>query len=369
MAEDPTEPAAPAQTTPDQPINGCGEVNQPPAAAPTSPPAQVDAPTVERPVVRPRSAPSRNFQSPAAPSRIGQLLSGRHRGGEPDATEEPVVEPLVVRPRAEGPVPVPMAVAPAAAVVTASAQPNRPTDTVEISVTGPTADSVPVGPQQVPTAQVETGADALQKTKPVHQAQPLEPAESTDFANRIRLIARKYGWLAAAGGLAVVVMLCSAPLISQAGLTWNPAAPAPVSTAVPTQAPSAPAAAPTTAIPLAAATATSAPTPHRSTGTVEKRSTEKSGAPAVPSGPVLLGPADNAGLVRMLRDYCTAHYGIADAQLRQGTGQAENNWECRVRGKNPLIDMNVACRDKYGSTAFASYTNRNDALSWRCYQR
>ncbi|WP_173153522.1 hypothetical protein [Phytohabitans suffuscus] len=75
------------------------------------------------------------------------------------------------------------------------------------------------------------------------------------------------------------------------------------------------------------------------------------------------------GLWQMLREYCERTYRTNEAQLRHGTGQAENNWECRRRGEDPLIDMNAACRGRYGSAAFAQFSNRDDAFSWHCFRR
>jgi hypothetical protein len=197
-----------------------------------------------------------------------------------------------------------------------------------------------------------------------------------------RRLGREYGWLLAAVGLGALVLVCSIPFVSGAGPTWSTADQLDAPAQVAPPAGSAPAFVPEADGPQtsAAPTATAAsPSPSRSKAGAQRRPavrtspTRSRAAPpagAAPKAPVALGPDGGPmGLWQMLREYCEDRYDTWEAQLRHGTGQAENNWECRRHGENPLIDMHAACRGRYGSVAFAQFANRNDAFSWHCYRR
>lgn len=194
----------------------------------------------------------------------------------------------------------------------------------------------------------------------------------------VRRFTREYGWLLAAAGLGVLVLLCSVPFVTGTSMNWTSgdpfAAPPPVSPSAggaSSPVPDEPAGPPTSAAP--ATTPTPSPTPSktrrpaRTTPPAAPRTTAPAGA--APRAPTALGPDGGpVGLWQMLREYCQRTYGTNEAQLRHGTGQAENNWECRRPGPDALIDMNAACRGRYGSGAFAQFSDRNDAFSWRCYR-
>ncbi|BCB83286.1 hypothetical protein Psuf_005990 [Phytohabitans suffuscus] len=123
------------------------------------------------------------------------------------------------------------------------------------------------------------------------------------------------------------------------------------------------------ALPTPSSSATGRRPAVRTTAPAAPRTTAAPAA-AAPKAPVALGPEGGpVGLWQMLREYCERTYRTNEAQLRHGTGQAENNWECRRRGEDPLIDMNAACRGRYGSAAFAQFSNRDDAFSWHCFRR
>jgi hypothetical protein len=199
----------------------------------------------------------------------------------------------------------------------------------------------------------------------------------------VRRLGREYGWLLAAVGLGALVLVCSVPFVTGRAMSWSSGDPlaAPVRVAPPAgsatgDVPEESAGPPTSAAP----TATAAPSPTPSKAGTQRRPAARtsSAAPprttppaaAVPKAPVALGPDGGAmGLWQMLRDYCQRTYSTPEAQLRYGTGQAENNWECRRPGQNPLIDMNAACRGRYGSAAFAQFASRTDAFSWHCFRR
>jgi hypothetical protein len=194
----------------------------------------------------------------------------------------------------------------------------------------------------------------------------------------VRRLGREYGWLLAAVGLAALVLVCSVPFVTGVGMSWNspdpfaaPAEIAPPEASTTATTPEESAAAPSlTPSPSGSKAAAQRRPASRTTSPTPRRTTAAPAAPAAPRAAVALGPdGGGMGLWQMLRGYCEATYQTNEAQLRYGTAQAEDNWECRRRGGNPLIDMNAACRRVYGSVAFAQYSNRNDAFSWHCYRR
>ncbi|MFC0531993.1 hypothetical protein [Phytohabitans kaempferiae] len=214
---------------------------------------------------------------------------------------------------------------------------------------------------------------------------PPGPARPSHAGAVVKRLSREYGWLIAAVGLGALVLLCSVPFVSGSGLTWNSADPLAAPVDVPRPAGSAPAfvpppdAPPTSAAPTATAT-TPAPSPSvaattrrpavRTSGPTPPPPTTAAPSPAPPRAPVALGPDGGwLGLWQMLREYCDRQYRTREAQLRHGTGRAENNWECRREGADdPLIDMSAACKLRYGGVAFAQFSDRDDAFSWRCYR-
>lgn len=213
-----------------------------------------------------------------------------------------------------------------------------------------------------------------------------DPASLTDPLDGLRMWARQYGWLPAVGGVAAVVLLCSAPFVSGHGLLWNPAPPADSAPAWPIR-PTPAADTPTpdsrsTAdpTPLTRSAAPQAPLPRPTAA--RPRSTPAGADPTGPAQPpvqppvqpsaepMLLGPADGEELSAILDGYCGDRYGRwSTASLRDWQGPAENNWECRRRGDDPLIDVTEACVDRYGAGTFARPSNSADPWSWRCYRR
>lgn len=204
-------------------------------------------------------------------------------------------------------------------------------------------------------------ADRVAPPNAVDPQPPAAPAAPLPPLATLRRLTRQYGWLAAAGAFAVLVLVGSAPFASGPPPTWEPAEPAAAKPAT-TPAPDEPTAPPATQTP-SGPPATPSPAASRTTAnpSVVRTTPRRS--------PVLLGPATTSALYDMLRNYCVAQYGSRDAQLRTGTSPAEGNWECQVPRENPLIDMTAACRGTYGNTAFAAYLDQNDAFSWRCYRR
>lgn len=195
----------------------------------------------------------------------------------------------------------------------------------------------------------------------------------------VRRLGREYGWLLAAVGLGALVLVCSVPFVSGRGMSWSsgdplaaPVSVAPAAGSATSGVPKESAGPPTSAAPTA--TRSPSPTPRkadrsrRPAARTSPRTTPP--ATAAPEAPVALGPDGGAmGLWQMLREHCQRSYSTPEAQLRYGTGQAEDNWECRRPGQNPLIDMDAACRGRYGSAAFARFASRTDAFSWHCFRR
>jgi hypothetical protein len=171
---------------------------------------------------------------------------------------------------------------------------------------------------------------------------------------------REHAWLLTVAGVAVVVLVCARVIINGAEPAWIAGAPV-AATPVPT----APA---TTTAPLTAAPAAN-PTPTaRRTARPPRKPPARPRTPRPTPSPVLLGPDNEVGLWLLLRRYCAEVQGAREARLRSGFSPAEDNWECRGRGDQQLIDMTAACRHAYGSGAFARYGDADSALSWRCYR-
>ncbi|MFD0743044.1 hypothetical protein ACFQ1L_15580 [Phytohabitans flavus] len=204
----------------------------------------------------------------------------------------------------------------------------------------------------------------------------------------VRRLGREYGWVAAAVGLGALVLICSVPFVTGVGTNWisgDPfAAPprvAPTAGSTPSPVQEEAAGPPTSAAPTATpspsrtpAEAGTQPRPATRTTTTAPPAPRTTAPPpaAAPKAPVALGPEGGAmGLWQMLRDRCRSLHRDADARLRNWTGPAENNWECKRQGsqRSELIDMQAACRSKYGSVAFAQFSNGRDAFSWHCFKR
>ncbi|MEJ3745906.1 hypothetical protein WEI85_21765 [Actinomycetes bacterium KLBMP 9797] len=193
----------------------------------------------------------------------------------------------------------------------------------------------------------------------------------------LRRIAHEYGWLAAAGGLALVVLLCSARFVAGTGLTWNSAAPVAV-TSADVAGPEMPA---TTTPPTTAGTPTAAPpsaspsppkpAPSRTTRkpAPERTATTTRPAPSTqpaPSTPTLLGPNDDDGRWRMTDRYCKR---MGQEWYSQPGQRGDGNWYCVAWNRTPArVDMDTACRITYGTGAFAQASNSRDPQSWRCYR-
>ncbi|MEU9739728.1 hypothetical protein AB0E12_11115 [Micromonospora chersina] len=207
------------------------------------------------------------------------------------------------------------------------------------------------------------------------------PIRHREFDPRPRPAGRRR-WLIAVGGLALGLMLCAVtamwavsdqppenevplsiatnpPDASEQPLTLSetPSA-APSSAAPPESSPTpgrtrsvAPSATPS-GTPAATPSATASPTRPATTPT-QTRS----------AGPILLGPSSGDGVANMVQGYCDRRVAGSSATPRNDGG-----WQCARLLVASAVDMDVACRDTYGSDAYARTSDSGDPYAWRCYR-
>ncbi|MFG2053139.1 hypothetical protein ACGFI9_03825 [Micromonospora sp. NPDC048930] len=186
-------------------------------------------------------------------------------------------------------------------------------------------------------------------------------------------------WLIAAGGLALGALLCALAVGWWSGRP--PAAGLPVSAATappdpsgePVILPEAPSAPPASAAPSTTPSATPSVTPSATpsaspsvtpSATPTPTPTTKKATPTpTPSpSPALLGPSTSRGVTNMVQRYCDRHTG--------GSADPRNDgrWQCTSLLSASIVDMTVACRDTYGSGAYARTATPDDPYAWRCYR-
>lgn len=178
-------------------------------------------------------------------------------------------------------------------------------------------------------------------------------AQVDSGTNGRRSVRRRTWWLV--GATVLGSLLCVQPLFASddsAPFHWfteapdegGPAAPAsPTGLASPTAAPATSAAAAPTATPARTATPAARPTPS----------------------PVLLGPADRAGVRDLAGRYCDRH-----AKGAAPLPRADGRWQCtRLLVLVDFVDMDTACADAYGAKAYSQNPDPRDAYAWRCYRR
>ncbi|MDR7277845.1 hypothetical protein [Catenuloplanes atrovinosus] len=198
----------------------------------------------------------------------------------------------------------------------------------------------------------------------------------------LRRYLRDYAWIIVAIVLAVAVALCSLPFTSRLAPSWKAGAPASSASVLAGLAAATAAAAGPDATPTAAPTPsaepgspTPVPSPTRSrtsAGTPRPASPAPGRATNTAPGPrtttALLGPVSGGELQATIRLYCWQEFGASEARLRSGTDPATDNWECRGHGFHDLVDMHALCSWRHGTGAYAAFTDRHDAYSWRCYR-
>ncbi|WFE20684.1 hypothetical protein O7621_22790 [Solwaraspora sp. WMMD937] len=300
----------------------------------------VEQPTVEQPIVQPSSATAR-----------------RAANRQADAFDEPTVEQPVVRPAA---------IRPAADATDAN---------------------LPAGPAQPPVGPAGTGPGPAE-TLPGPAAAVPGPARTAppDEPDRFIALVRRYGWVVAAGSVAAVALLCSAPFVSGNGLLWSPASStgpptatagsAPAATVTPEVTDASPAAgngeqspevrqAEPPAVPPEQPASAPAPPPPPS-----EDPPASSAAPTGGGEPELLGPDNSDDLRGMLDSYCKQeHGGEWMAWPRDWPGNG-TDWECVRPWTHHDRDLDVrrACASRYGEPVIAEAGSRRDAYSWRCYR-
>ncbi|MFV2010422.1 MULTISPECIES: hypothetical protein [unclassified Micromonospora] len=334
------------------------ELNALPGGRPPGPRVP-DAPTVEQPTVeQPLGQPS------SATARRGRRAADR----QADAFDEPTVEQPVVRPAA---------VHPAADAADA----NRPAGPAQppVGPTGTAAESAQPSAGAAGTGPGPTGT----LPGPAATAPPDEP-------DRFIALARRYGWVVAAGSVAAVALLCSAPFVSGNGLLWSPASStgsptatagsAPAATVTPEVTDTSPAAgngdggespevrqAEPPAVPPEQPASDPAPPPP------PPPSEDPPASSAAPPGggePELLGPDNSDDLRGMLDSYCKQEHGGEWMAWPRDWPDNGTDWEC-VRPwtrHDRDLDVRRACAGRYGEPVIAEVGSRRDAYSWRCYR-
>ncbi|WP_326553127.1 hypothetical protein [Micromonospora sp. NBC_01813] len=319
----------------------------------------------------------------AQPTVELRVLGDRSTG---PVTDEPTVEHPIIRPAgtragataahphlAEVPQP-----GPAAEPVTGL---DDPTQEQPIIRPGPAA-GMAAGPQPqaaAPAAPQPQAAAAPATPEPVVVA-------VTDEPDQFIGVVRRYGWVAAAAGVAAIALLCSAPFVSGTGLLWSPPAapqtPAPqtvepaATTVPPTPTPSATDTSPAATEALAGQPVPADPgvaqPPDEPAPTVATSDVPSPGAsPPVATEPVLLGPDNDDDLRRLLDTYCKqTHGGQWMAWPGNWPGSSDGRWNC-VRpwtDNSEDLDVRLACAQRYGEPVEAELTNRRNELSWRCFR-
>ncbi|WP_121397612.1 hypothetical protein [Micromonospora sp. M71_S20] len=212
---------------------------------------------------------------------------------------------------------------------------------------------------------------------PVEGGQPRGQL-TREFDTRPRQ-ARQRRRLIAVVGLALGTLLCALAFLwgsdrsPEGGLPLSTATIPPGSSAEPIALPDKPSAVPSSVIPR---TSSAAPrttpsamrpaAPSAAPSVTHSATSPPTPTPATPtqtqsSSPLLLGPS-NDGVKSMVQQYCDQHGG-GSAEPRNDSG-----WQCRQLLFASVVDMDVACRDTYGSGAYARTLNSEDPYAWRCYR-
>ncbi|SCF02009.1 hypothetical protein GA0074695_2906 [Micromonospora viridifaciens] len=198
-------------------------------------------------------------------------------------------------------------------------------------------------------------------------------------AVRPRPASRRRRWLIPAGGLALGALFCTLAFMwesgqpPEGGLPVSAATTPPGPSEEPIAFPEVPATASSSAAPPSSSampSATPSPT-HSVTPSATPRVTSSATPSATPSvtptqtqssSPVLLGPSSSRGVTNMVQQYCDRYTG--------GSADPRNDgrWQCTKLFSASIVDIDVACRDRYDSGAYARTSNPGDPYAWRCYQ-
>ncbi|MCW3820476.1 hypothetical protein ONA91_39200 [Micromonospora sp. DR5-3] len=186
-------------------------------------------------------------------------------------------------------------------------------------------------------------------------------------------------WLIAVGGLAAGALVCAVAFAWGSGGPPESALPV-VAATIPPDASEEPIALPE--MPTETPSSATPRSPSATPRTTPKATRSPSAAPSVtrPAAPpptraaatptqtrsptpLLLGPSSNDGVANMAQGYCDRHAAGSSAQPRN-----DGSWQCTRLLSASTIDMNVACRNTYGSDAYARTSNSGDPYAWRCYR-
>jgi hypothetical protein len=219
-----------------------------------------------------------------------------------------------------------------------------------------------------------TAAEPTTELPLIGPAQTEAPAEPG--SDRLRRWGREYGAYLAAGGLALVVLVCSVTGLSRAGMVWHPANPVAVAS------PSSPAPSPAPAVrPASPAAASPSPSRSRSAKRPVAAAATRSQDPPAPAAspapsPVLLGPDSGRGVAQLVDAHCRRSNRSAVLLRPWPDAGAVGNWACQQeqrrgwpRGADTdVADLDAACAQRYGRGAVARYLDAADPFSWRCYR-
>ncbi|SCL27279.1 hypothetical protein GA0070624_3469 [Micromonospora rhizosphaerae] len=214
------------------------------------------------------------------------------------------------------------------------------------------------------------GGSAAQEPEAVEDA-PTRVLHLPELGAHPRPASRRR-WLIAVGGLALGVLVCALAFTWGSGQPPEGERPLVIATIPPEVSeepmalPEMPSAMPSTATPRSSsATPGTAPTVTRSATPSAAPSVTRSATPAQTrsASPVLLGPSGNDGVANMAQGYCDRHAAGSSAEPRN-----DGSWQCTRLLMASVVDMDVACRDTYGSGAYARTSDPGDPYAWRCYR-
>lgn len=240
--------------------------------------------------------------------------------------------------------------------------------------------------EELPAHELDGPTDAWPVRGDVHAPNGLDADESgRSRGNYSRELSRpgpvrwRRRWLisvgvVALGGLLLALPVMSGPSRSGGGQPASGANTTPGALDAPTSLAEKPATSPSSATPRNSSAAPS-PTPSRRpsarasapppAGPSTAKPPTQAVAPAMQpesAGPVLLGPSSGTGVTNMVQQYCDRHSrGSADPR-------SDGRWQCTWLLTASIVDMDVACRDTYGSGAYARTANSQDPYAWRCYR-
>ncbi|MFU8876418.1 hypothetical protein [Micromonospora sp. SL4-19] len=214
------------------------------------------------------------------------------------------------------------------------------------------------------------GGSAPQAPEAVDDA-PTQVLHTSELDAHPRPASRRR-WLIAVGGLALGVLACAMAFTWGSGQPPEGAPPL-VTATIPPEAseepialPEIPSATPTSATPRSSpATPRTTPQVTRSATPSAAPSVTRSATPAQTRSPspLLLGPSSNDGVANMAQHYCDRHAAGSSAEPRN-----DGRWQCTRLLSASAVDMDAACRDTYGSDAYARTSSPGDPNAWRCYR-